>query len=232
RHAERLDEACGVTFLGRARSPLAEAAHEVDRFSLAAMFALAALCLIAGILPGLVIDALSPVSLALLGHRMPVQIHVPWLSIVPIEEARSSYNGLLVLLFIAASTSAAVYFIHRFASHAIRRGPAWGCGFGDPTPAAQYSGVSFAQPIRRVFGSLIFQAREHVEMPPPGDVRPARLQIEMHDLIWEGVYVPVTVAVWFMADRLNRLQFLTIRNYLSLVFTTLITLLLVLAIWS
>ena len=32
--------------------------------------------------------------------------------------------------------------------------------------------------------------------------------------------------------RLNRLQFLTIRRYLSLVFATLVTLLLVLAIWS
>jgi len=34
------------------------------------------------------------------------------------------------------------------------------------------------------------------------------------------------------ADRLNYLQFLTIRRYLSLVFATLVTLLLVLAIWS
>ena len=39
-------------------------------------------------------------------------------------------------------------------------------------------------------------------------------------------------AVGFAADRLNRLQFLTIRRYLSLVFATLVTLLLVLAIWS
>jgi hypothetical protein len=83
-----------------------------------------------------------------------------------------------------------------------------------------------------VFGALIFQARDHVEMPPPGDVRPARLTIEMHDLIWEGMYLPLKDAVWLVADRLNRLQFLTIRNYLSLVFATLITLLVVLAIWS
>ncbi|MCC8935370.1 hydrogenase 4 subunit B [Bradyrhizobium sp. Arg68] len=225
-------KAFGITFLGRARSPVAEAAGEVDRYSLAAMFALAALCFLAGILPGLVIDILSPVAQALLGHRMPVQASDPWLSIVPIEESRSSYNGLLVFVFITATASLAVYFIHRFASHAIRRGPAWGCGFTDPTPAAQYSGVSFVQPIRRVFGTLVFQAREHVEMPPPGDLRPARLKVEMHDPVWEGLYAPVSGAVWFLADRLNQLQFLTIRRYLSLVFATLVTLLLVLAIWS
>jgi hydrogenase-4 component B len=225
-------KAFGITFLGRARSPVAEAAGEVDRYSLAAMFGLAALCFLAGILPGLVIDVLSPVARTLLGHRMPVQASDPWLSIVPIEESRSSYNGLLVFVFITVAASLAVYFIHRFASRAIRRGPAWGCGFSDPVAAAQYSGVSFVQPIRRVFGTLVFQAREHVDMPPPGELRPARLKVDMHDPVWEGLYVPVTEAVWFLADRLNQLQFLTIRRYLSLVFATLVVLLLALAIWS
>jgi len=59
--------------------------------------------LFAGILPGLAIDGLSPVTLALIGERMPVQTDVPWLSIVPIAESRSSYNGLLVFLFTAIS---------------------------------------------------------------------------------------------------------------------------------
>ena len=225
-------KAFGVTFLGRPRGAAAETAHEVDRCSLAAMFILAALCLLAGILPGLVIDALSPITLQLLGGHMPIQARESWLSIAPIAESRSSYNGLLVMVFITVSASAAVYFIHRFASRALRRAPAWGCGFSDPTPAAQYSAVSFAQPIRRVFGTLGFHARDHVEMPAPGDTAPARLRIELHDLIWEGLYQPLAAAVGLAADRLNRLQFLTIRQYLSLVFGTLVTLLLVLAIWS
>jgi hydrogenase-4 component B len=222
----------GVTFLGRPRSVVAETAGEVDRYSLIAMFILAALCLLAGILPGLVIDALSPVTTEILGSRMPIQANEAWLSIVPIAESRSSYNGLLVMVFITASASLAVFFIHRFASRALRRGPAWGCGFSDSVPAAQYSGASFAQPIRRVFGELLFHARDHVEMPAPGDIRPARLRIELHDLIWEGMYQPIAGAVGFSSDWLNRLQFLTIRQYLSLVFATLVTLLLVLATWS
>jgi hypothetical protein len=69
-------------------------------------------------------------------------------------------------------------------------------------------------------------------MPPPGDIRPARLRIELHDLIWEGVYQPIAGAIGVSSEKLNRLQFLTIRQYLSLVFATLVTLLLVLAIWS
>jgi hydrogenase-4 component B len=225
-------KAYGITFLGRPRSPAAETAREIDRYSLSAMFILAALCLLAGILPGPVIDALSPITLQILGGRMPIQANEPWLSIVPIAESRSSYNGLLVMLFITFSAALAVSVIHRFASRALRRGPAWGCGFSDPTPAAQYSGASFAQPIRRVFGTLAFGARDRVEMPPPGDIRPARLRIELHDLIWEGMYEPIAGAVGLSSERLNRLQFLTIRQYLSLVFGTLVTLLLVLAIWS
>jgi NADH:ubiquinone oxidoreductase subunit 5 (subunit L)/multisubunit Na+/H+ antiporter MnhA subunit len=201
-------KAFGVTFLGRPRSPAAEYAKEVDRYSL------------------------SPITVQILGSRMPIQANEPWLSIVPIAASRSSYNGLLVMVFITVSASLAVFVIHRFASHALRRGPAWGCGFSDPTPAAQYSGESFAQPIRRVFGTLMFHARDHVDMPAPGDIRPARLRIELHDLVWEGMYLPLAGAVGYAADRLNRLQFLTIRQYLSLVFATLVTLLLVLAIWS
>ena len=224
-------KAFGITFLGRPRSAAVEVAHEVDRYSLAAMFILAALCLVAGILPGLVIDGLSSVTLPLIGSRMPVQMAQPWLSIVPIAASRSSYNGLLVFLFIAFSASAVAYVIHRFASHALRRGPAWGCGFPDVIPTSQYTAVSFAQPIRRVFGTFVFRARETVEMPPPGKTGPARLNVEMHDVIWETLYLPIGKALDFATDRMNHLQFLTIRRYLTLVFLFLIVLLLVLALW-
>jgi hypothetical protein len=50
--------------------------------------------------------------------------------------------------------------------------------------------------------------------------------------VWEGLYAPVVVAIGFAADRLNRLQFLTIRRYLSLVFAALVALLLVRALWQ
>jgi hypothetical protein len=163
---------------------------------------------------------------------MPVQSAQPWLSIVPVAESRSSYNGLLVFLFIAASASIAAYGIHRLASHRLRRAPAWDCGFPDPSPATQYTAGSFAQPIRRVFGTTVFRAREHVDMPPPGDLRPARFEVDLRDLVWDTLYAPVAGGVGVVADRLNRFQFLTIRRYLSLVFIALVALLLVLAIWQ
>ena len=224
-------KAFGVTFLGRARTPAAQNAHETDAYSLAAMMVLAALCLVAGIVPGLFIDALAPVVQLLVGERMPIQRGVEWLSIVPVAESRSSYNGLLVFLFIVASGWLAALAIHRFASNRLRRAPAWDCGYPDPSPATQYSASSFVQPIRRVFGTIVFLARERVTIPPPGDTAPARLTVKQRDLIWDVLYMPIVGGVGLAAERLNALQYLTIRQFLSLVFSALVLLLLVLAIW-
>jgi hydrogenase-4 component B len=224
-------KAFGVAFLGRPRSTPAARAHEIDRFSLTAMFALAGLCLLAGILPGFVIDALAPVAKIMVGDSLPLQSGAPYLSIVPIAEGRSSYNGLLVFLFMLVSATAAAAAIHRLASQRLRRAPAWDCGYPDPSTATQYTASSFAQPIRRVFGTLIFRASEKVEMPAPGETGPARITVRLTDTIWEVLYEPVARSVEFVAGRLNQLQYLSIRHYLSFIFAAVVGLLLVLAIW-
>jgi hypothetical protein len=195
------------------------------------MLALAVLCLAAGILPGFVIDDIGPIAQALVGQHMPDQASIPWLSIVPVAESRSSYNGMLVFAFIAISALLAVEVRQRFASHAVRRGPIWDCGYPDSRPVTQYTAESFAQPLRRVFSEVI-RARERVDMPAPGDERPARIEIRWRDLAWEVIYAPIEGWITFASERMNTLQFLTIRQYLSLVFAALVSLLLVVAIWT
>ncbi|HKI14146.1 MAG TPA: hydrogenase 4 subunit B [Roseiarcus sp.] len=224
-------KAFGITFLGRPRTDAARRARETDRFTLAAMMTLAALCLIAGIVPGLFIDALGPAASILVGGRMPTQAGNAWLSIAPVAQSRSSYNGLLVFLFITFSASLAASFIHRFASDALRRAPPWDCGAPDASPATQYSAESFAQPIRRVFGAVAFVVRERIDMPSPGETRPARFDLRLSDRIWDALYEPLVGFVERASLRLDRLQFLTIRQYLSVVFGALVTLLVVLASW-
>ncbi|HTS39423.1 MAG TPA: hydrogenase 4 subunit B [Xanthobacteraceae bacterium] len=225
-------KAFGVSFLGRARTPAAANAQETDSHSLSAMFFLAALCLVAGVLPGIFLDALAPVAKTLVGETMPHQSGLSWLTIVPIAESRSSYNGLLVFIFVVLSGSIAAFAIHRLASDRLRRAPAWDCGYPDMNPATQYTASSFAQPIRRVYGTLVFRAREIGEMPPPGAVAPARLTVEMSDPVWDTGYAPIAGLIAATAERLNIMQFLTIRRYLTLVFAALVLLLLVLAIWQ
>jgi hydrogenase-4 component B len=223
--------AYGTAFLGRPRSPSAAEARPTDRFSLAAMLLLASLCLLAGILPGPIIDRLAPVSQALVGGEMPAQAGIAWLAIVPINESRSSYDGLLVFVFVGLSALLSSYAIHSLASRKLRRVPAWDCGYPEPSPLTQYSAASFSQPIRRVFGTIAFRARERVTMPGPGDNSAATFRLELHDQVWEGLYVPIARAIAFAADHLNHLQFLTIRRYLSLVFAALVILLVILAMW-
>jgi formate hydrogenlyase subunit 3/multisubunit Na+/H+ antiporter MnhD subunit len=225
-------KAFGVTFLGRPRTPVARDALETDRWSLAAMFALAALCLAAGIVPGQFLDTLAPVTQTLVGAHMPLQEERAWLTIVPIAESRSSYSGLLLFTIIALAAWITTWVIHRWASAATRRAAPWDCGFPDPSPLTQYTAGSFSQPIRRVFGSVVFRAREEVDLPPPGDARPARFAVRLRDVPWDLFYVPVARAVNFAADHLDKVQFMTIRAYLTLVFGALVVLLAVLAAWQ
>ncbi len=224
-------KAYGVVFLGRPRTPVAATAHEVDRFSLTAMFALAVLCVFAGILPGFVIDLLSSVTAMLTGATLPKQAGLPWLSIVPLAESRSSYNGLIIFAFLLSAGTLAALVIHRFATRATRRSAIWDCGFPLDSPATQYTSSSFAMPIRRVFGASVFQVIEHVDMPQPGEMRAGHFQVRVRDPAWRFAYGPLARAVTRAAQRLNQLQFLTVRSYLTLVFSALIALLLVVAAW-
>ena len=224
-------KAFGVMFLGRARTDAAQAAVEVDDWQRAAMLVLVALCVLAGVLPGLVVDALAPVAHMLVGDAMPQQSFLPWLSIVPIAKSRSSYNGLLILLFLAGSATLTAMTIHRFATRATRRSAIWDCGFPLASPATQYTSSSFAMPIRRVFGASVFRVREIVDMPPPGAMRAGHFQVRVFDPAWFALYGPLARAVRRAASFLNQLQFLTIRSYLTLVFCALILLLLVVAAW-
>jgi hydrogenase-4 component B len=224
--------AFGATYLGRARTAAAAQAVEADRWSLAAMLVCAALCLLAGLLPGIVVDWLQPAVTALVAGHMPPQASIPWLSIVPVSASRSSYNGLLLFGFVTASASLAVVAIHCFASRTVRKAPPWDCGYPSLGVVAQYSATSLAQPIRRVFATMTFVAHEQVEIPPPGDPRPAILRRFLCDPVWDFMYAPVASAVGASATLLNHIQFFTIRRYLSFVFAALIVLLVVLAIWG
>ena len=185
------------------------------------MFVLAALCLIAGILPGVFIDALAPVVKTLVGDRMPMQIGIDWLSIVPIAESRSSYNGLLVFLFISASASLAAVAIHRLASDVVRKAPPWDCGFGALDPRMQDTAEGFGQPVRHLFQPFFLITRH---LPDPFDTAP-RYHVVVADRAWATIYDPMARLVQWLASQVIRLQQGRIASYLLYSFVTLLVLL-------
>ena len=220
----------GIAFLGRPRSTEAAAAGEVDGFSLTAMAGLAALCLTYGLAPGLAIGVLEPAAASLL--RVPeLSLTRGAFALAAIDWERGAYAPLLLLVAIITLGAVSWYVVGRYAKGGVRRSPAWDCGFPDPSPATQYSAGGFSQPIRRVFGPVFFAARETVDMPEPGDLRPATIDVCLRDHVWRTVFAPTGRAICFASARLNRLQFFTIRRYLTLVYIVLLGLLSVVALW-
>ena len=220
----------GIVFLGRARSTEAEHAHEVGGFMLAAMSILATLCIIIGVLPSGVLQLLRPVVTGLLSDAAAPLQNSDWLILRPNEASGSSYSGLIILGAVAAMTIVVVFVIHQFASNRMRRSAIWDCGFPNTQTDTQYTASSFSQPIRRIFGSVVFSANETVVMPDPAELRAARFSVYLRDHIWNTLYMPVARRVMAWAEKFNRLQSLTIRHYLSLMFTVLVLFLVIVAV--
>lgn len=219
----------GAVFLGRPRSTEAASAEDAPREMRIAMFGLATLCVLIGILPTVAVATMMPAIQRLAGARLSVFADgfgfgdLLWFT--PVAAETSSYSGFVVLLVVLLVTFAGVRGVHRLASDRIRRAAPWDCGFPDPSPKTQYTASSFAQPVRRVFGEPALATREKIDMPAPGDLRPARMQLALHDPVWRTLYAPVERLVIWLGGAANALQFLTIRRYLTLMFVALVLLL-------
>jgi formate hydrogenlyase subunit 3/multisubunit Na+/H+ antiporter MnhD subunit len=222
--------AFGTAFLGRPRSPEAAAAHEAPVPQQLAMGLLTGLCILGGLFGSVTAWMIGPLLKALTGSELPGPEAGPtWFSLVAFDPARSTYDAPTIALFVAVSALAMTFIVHWVSNRRVRRGPAWDCGFPDSSPATQYTASSFGQPLRRVYGQFAFSAEERVDVPAPGDMRAARLEVHLKDYIWRGLYAAPAAAVLVLSVRLNAFQFLTIRRYLVLMFLALIVLLLITA---
>jgi len=228
--------AFGTVFLGRARSPAAVAAREVGACMRAAMIALAAGCVLLGVLPMTAFGTIGAIADRLAGAGAgSTAARSDWLWLAPESIETGSYGGLALLAAIAALASVLSFGIHRLASDRVRRGAAWDCGFPAPAaaegqPDTQYTPSSFAQPVRRVFATGLMRARESVDMPIPSDTRPARFSLSLTDPAWAIVFGPIARTASWIGERANLLQFLTIRQYLSLMLAALVVLLAMVAV--
>ncbi|MCW5746013.1 MAG: hydrogenase 4 subunit B [Alphaproteobacteria bacterium] len=228
----------GIAFLGRPRDAAAAQAHEVSPAMLAAMAGLAALCLAFGAWPGVPLEPLARVAAAAADPSGATTLlfvgggdgHTAWLAVAPRGNLTAAYSGMMAALGLAALTGIAVGLASLVSGARARRGPAWDCGFPDPNPATQYTASSVGQPLRRIFGSVVLAARDRVDMPPAGDQQPATLTSTIRDPAWHFLFDPLIAAINRATERVNALQFLAIRVYLSLMFAALIGLLIIVAV--
>jgi hydrogenase-4 component B len=224
--------AFGTVFLGRPRSMEAAEAHEVPPVQSVAIGILAVLCMLGGLFGGFSAWAIGPLLKTFAGTELAGLVNGPTkLSLIAFNQERSIYDAPTIALFVMFSAIATMLVVHFISNRGTRRAPAWDCGFPDASPATQYTASSFSQPLRRVYRGIVLGSVEVLEMPPPGDLRPARFAVRYRDYVWRYLYAKPASALIYLAVRANAFQFLTIRRYLVLMFCTLIALLLIMAVW-
>ena len=198
-----------------------------------AMGGLALLCILGGLL-GSVLAAGAGAGAGRARRRRaartPAAGPTPF-SLVAFDPARSIYDAPVIALFVAIASLTTLVVVHRLSARRTRRGPAWDCGFPDPSPATQYTASSFAQPLRRVYGAAAFAAQRDGR-DAAARRHPARRasRWSLVDHVWRVFYAAPGRAVLGLSERLNALQFLTIRRYLVLMFAALVILLSIAAV--
>lgn len=222
----------GLVFLGRPRTPRAAGAEEGGRLVQAALILPAALTVLFGLLPGVMLDLAEPAL------RLMTRAAAPRAGFVAIgaAEGGARYWPLLVALLLAAAVGAVIWAVRRRAPAGVARGPIWDCGFiaaphhlpfGDPSTQPTASG--FGQPLRRMLGTSLLAAREGVTMPPPGATAPAVLQSGFHDPALVALEGPVPRWRDAVAAQAERLRDLSIRQCLGLTFGAVVLMLALLA---
>ncbi len=216
----------GVALLGRPRSAEAAAARECGPPSRWAILGLGTLVALIGLVPGAVLGLAEP-ALRLLGDA-DLRARAGLLGVTPHDHgAGYAPLGIAALLGLAGLLVLAVLRAWSVAGH--RVGPAWDCGFGAAPawlahgdPLTQYGPASFSQPLRRVLGPALLFATQRVDMPGPGDTRPAAFSARIHDPAEVLLFAPIGHLRVHLSGLADRVQFLTVRQTLSVIFAALV----------
>lgn len=179
-----------VVFLGEAREPDIHV-HATPRSMVVAMALPALLCVVIGVVPGLVIPLTRAGTLQLMGASAGGG-----------EEALRSAVGpagrltlvALVLIGIALAL-VAIRALARRRNAPVRTGVStWGCGYAYASPRIQYTASSFAWSLIGSFRSMLWPQREL--NPPIGPFpAPGRLHTHTADIAESDLFTPLFAAV-------------------------------------
>ena len=207
----------GVIFLGQPRELALARAHDAGLLERIGLAWLALGCVLLGLLPTYVIDALRAVVAQFSGASLP-STGAPWWLLVPLAGRQASYSAPVLLIALASSVVVTALIVRRFYHHRVRRAAAWDCGFGRLNARMQDTAEGFGQPIRHIFGALFAVNRE---LPSAFDSAP-RYRVTVSDRIWQWLYVPLGTLVQRTADTFAWVQQGRISTYLTYSFTTLV----------
>jgi len=212
----------GVIFLGRPREERLERAEDAGRLERLGLAWLTAGCILLGLFPSAVIEALDPIPFSLVGSGLAQSGHAgDWLMLAPVSAQRASYSAPLVSVLIVAIVLATFLAVRRFYHGRVRRAAAWDCGTPFQTARMQDTAEGFGQPIRQIFEPFFRMRRE---LPSPADPAP-RYRVTIEDPMWGGIYVRIGAATEWASRMVGTLQRGRISIYLLYSFVTLVALL-------
>ena len=212
-------KAFGIVFLGEPRSEHASHAHESGWAMRLPMLALAAGCVLIGLLAPIVVQGLrSVLEEVAAGQREVVGINLA----VTTNTLTFVMIGALTLLLVAA----ALIWLRRslLAGRRVESGATWGCGYAKPTARMQYTASSFAQPLTDLFRPVL---RTRKQVVPPKGFFPvaAALKTETPDLTHEEMYRPMFERANEWLSQVRWLQHGKVQLYVLYIAVTLLVLL-------
>lgn len=195
----------GAVFLGMARTPVAEQAHEAPPEMRGTMLVLAGLCLLIGLAPALIV---APLGQACACANPDFQVGTNLASLAPFAWLSVANGALLLLLGIGG-----VLCLRLLRCLPVRRPGTWDCGYALPTSRIQYTASSFAQFLGSIFAWLF---RPQVHHPQVTGAYPTATRFASHvsDLVLDRCLLPLarTAERWLGAFR--RLQQGLAQSYL------------------
>jgi hydrogenase-4 component B len=228
-------KALGIGFLGRPRSDEAAAASEVPLTMRLGAGVLAALCVVLGFIPMLVVPALEHAASSAGRPSAPSSLH-GWIALHLV-----GLHGVLAPALLAGGFIASVGVVialrrmsQRRATSwpALRSAEPWGSGRLLQTSRMQYTATSFAEPLQRVFDDVIRPARD-VDVSHATESRYYIERIEYRvsneDSIERGMYRPVINVVTWWGRRARALQNGSVHRYLAYGLVALVAILVVIA---
>ena len=223
-------KAIGIGLLGQPRTEAAVSAEEVPASMVTGAGVLAALCLVLGVAPFLVIPAVLAAARTATGITVPDPLSRGWnlgLTGVHGELAPGLLAGGLVL---AIGLAAGARRLAQAA--AVRRTEAWGCGRELQTARMEYTATSFAEPLIRVFDDVLRPAQD-LDVSHTAEsryyVESATFHTSLDDGFERRFYQPVASGLRWWGALARRLPNGSVHRYLAFGLVALVVVLVVVA---
>lgn len=199
----------GITFLGRARSEIAEKAHEQHFFMLLGMGLDAILILFFGLMPNLLINTVQQVF----GGGMTMPMSLPVGIIWGGSGDYAVYSPMIILLLTGAII---VVLMVLCSGSLVRKDVTWNCGTY-PTARQQYSATGFSKPLRRAFDYLLNPTKEAVYRRNTGGYFGNQVEyiLSIPDQFNDKLYQPMQNLLVIASTYIRKVQDGSVRLYIG-----------------